>query len=147
MQLHRRQRVKDPNVPSNAPLATLALAAMLLGTGVLIVLFGGDTDAAHQLLAVVIAALPALLAAGYAERTSRDVRNGTVVEKARQGARKALEDHHVLQESSPAVQGALAGQQASMEALARLLNSAAADGGTVTLTTERTGDSHGQDKS
>lgn len=79
---------------SNLPKVALITAAALTVAGV--IFFGAAGN--HNALAVVVAStVPSLLAAGFAERASRDIRNGTVTEKARQGATEALEETGVIQ--------------------------------------------------
>lgn len=118
----KHPRERDPNVPPNAPVAALGTAALLIVAGVVLVLSGhGGANDGSLLVGLVVTTIPSLLAAGYAERASRDVRNGTVTEKARQGARKAIQDAGVVTREGPAVQAALTAQAASTAALTALL--------------------------
>lgn len=118
----RRPRVKDPNVPPNAPYAAMGTAALLILSGVALVMTGhGGANDGSLLVGLVVTTIPSLLAAGYAERASRDVRNGTVTEKARQGAHKAITEAGVVTRDGPAVQAALSAQAASTAALTALL--------------------------
>lgn len=120
--MNRRRKAKDPNVPPNAPIAAMGTAAVLILAGVAVVMTGhGGANDGSLLVGLVVTTIPSLLAAGYAERASRDVRNGTVTEKARQGARKAIEEAGVVTRDGPAVQAALSAQAASTAALTALL--------------------------
>lgn len=119
---HRSRKVKDPNVPPNAPYAAMGTAALLIIAGVVLVLSGhGGANDGSLLVGLVVTTIPSLLAAGYAERASRDVRNGTVTEKARQGAHKAISEAGVVTREGPAVQAAMTAQAASTAALTALL--------------------------
>ncbi len=118
----RQRRRKDPNVPKNAPLFAMGTALLLTVAGVVVVVTGnGGKNDGSLLVGLVVTTIPSLLAAGYAERTSRDVRNGTVQEKARQGTRQAIEDAGVVTRDGPAVSAAIAAQSASTAALTALL--------------------------
>lgn len=84
----------------NFPRAALTAAACLVGLVVALVAIlavsGSLNDKATPLVVSIIGmvagVVPGLVAATYAERASRDIRNGTVVEKAREGAVKAFHD-------------------------------------------------------
>lgn len=118
----RRPREDNTNVPKNAPIFALAAAVVMLlaGAGVVVSGNGGKNDGS-LLVGLVVTTIPSLIAAGYAERTSRDVRNGTVTEKARQGTRKAIEEAGVVTRDGPVVEAALTSQAASTAALTALL--------------------------
>jgi hypothetical protein len=78
----------------NAPRFALTTALVLIGGAAVGFTVAKDT----QSLAIVVAAtVPSLLAAAFAERASRDIRNGTVTEKAREGAVEALQETGVVQ--------------------------------------------------
>ena len=95
--------------PSSTPLVSLGTLGLLLGTGLVLVLTGkADKGSGLTLLAIVLGNLPGAIAAIYAERTSRDVRNGVVVDKSRQGAVAALADTQLVPEDNEAVQSARA---------------------------------------
>lgn len=84
----------------NAPRTALMAAAVLLGLAVTLVAILAMTGSLNDrstplvvaIVSMVVTTVPGLVAATYAERASRDLRNGTVVEKARQGAVKAFHD-------------------------------------------------------
>lgn len=84
----------------NFPKAALTAAAALVGMVVVLVGVLAFTDSLDDratplvvsLLGMVATIVPGLVAATYSERASRDIRNGTVVEKAREGAVRALHD-------------------------------------------------------
>jgi hypothetical protein len=82
------------NAYSNTPRIALITAAVLIGGAVATFAVVQDSEG----LAIVVAStVPSLLAAAFAERASRDIRNGTVTEKAREGAVEALQDTGVVQ--------------------------------------------------
>lgn len=79
---------------SNTPRIALITAALLIGGAAVALALARDTES----LAIIVAStVPSLLAAAFAERASRDIRNGTVTEKARQGATTALKETGVVQ--------------------------------------------------
>lgn len=91
-----------PTVRTNLPtVAALAAAVILFGLviGLVIMLANGEgldsdsTPIVVSLVGVVITAVPALIGAAFSERASKDIRNGTVTAKARQGASEALVMH------------------------------------------------------
>lgn len=84
----------------NFPRAALTAAAALFGMVCVLVgvlAFTGKLDdratpLVVSLLGMVATIVPGLVAATYSERASRDIRNGTVVAKAREGAVQAFAD-------------------------------------------------------
>lgn len=80
-------------VAAAAAVALVATVGLLVG--VLAVTGSLDSNATPlvvTLVGMVVSVVPALVGAIFSERASRDIRNGTVVEKAREGAALALED-------------------------------------------------------
>lgn len=112
-------------VPKNMPLWSLLSAVLLVITlGVVILVTPVDKLSASQtgiFIALIVSSVPSLLAAAYAERTSRDVRNGTVVEKAREGAVMAIQETEVLTQSGPVATASLETSAAATVALTELL--------------------------
>jgi len=88
------------NFPRTALVAALSLTALVVGlVGVLAVtdsLTETATPLVVSLISLVAGTVPGLVAATYAERASRDIRNGTVVAKAKEGAVQALQDPAAL---------------------------------------------------
>jgi glycerol-3-phosphate acyltransferase PlsY len=88
-------------VPKNMPVWSLLSAIVLivvLGTVVLLTPIEKLSDPQVAIFfALVVSAVPTLLAAAYAERTSRDIRNGTVVAKVVE----AIEEAQVLTRKGP----------------------------------------------
>lgn len=78
-------------IKRGVPWSTLALLAILIGALVGLS-FAPDTTPVHDILPILSGALPGLLAAAYAERTSRNLHNGVVEEKAKEGAMQALQE-------------------------------------------------------
>lgn len=102
----------------STPFYTLATTLIFLAAAVVLAL----TDAANAgggavLLAFLISTMPSLVAAGFSERVSRDVRNGTIVEKARQGTVQALAETGV----TDAIEQGRQTTPAALEALTALL--------------------------
>jgi hypothetical protein len=88
-------------VPKNMPVWSLLSAVALIVVLAAVVLFSPVDKLSDPQVAIfftlVISAVPTLLAAAYAERTSRDIRNGTVVAKVVE----AIEEAQVLTRKGP----------------------------------------------
>lgn len=110
---------RRPAIAPNTPHYTLAAAVVLVVVGVAAAYVTDNRQSMTTLLGLIATTVPSLLAAGYAERASRDIRNGTVTEKARQGSVRAMEEVGVVDvvEASNRGQGTLL----AMQALAALL--------------------------
>lgn len=123
----------DHNVPvrrrDNVPFLALGSAAVFLAFGVLALVFvdTSDTDKGTNLAVViglVVTTVPSLVAAAFAERASRDIRNGTVTAKAKEGTRQALDETGVTEVAHNALATtpeSLTALRASNDALALLL--------------------------
>lgn len=75
---------------NRVPWTTVAVACAVIAAVTVLIIEG---DGNSGVITVLVGLLPAMLVgAGYAERNSRDIRNGTVVEKAKQGATQALQE-------------------------------------------------------
>lgn len=74
----------------NFPWTTVAVFAILVVAVVVLSVTGATRN--ELVLTSLLALIPGTLAAGYAERTNRDVRNGVVQEKAKEGAKQALNE-------------------------------------------------------
>lgn len=85
-----------PNV-KNMPWTTVVLLAILVVAAVVLIVFGNGKGDSTTLLSILIGAIPALFASGYAERNARDIRNGVLTEKAKEGATQALHETGVTQ--------------------------------------------------
>lgn len=121
----RPYREDRPNV-TNAPIYALGSAVLMLGAGAVVVMSGhGGANGGNLLIGLVVTTIPSLIAAAFAERTARDVRNGTVTEKARLGASKAISEAGVVTRDGPAVQAAMQASAASTAALTTLLQNLA----------------------
>lgn len=106
----------NPNPPqpvTNAPVYSIITIALFLASMTVIIVTGHTGDGG-LLIGLGISTLPSLVASVYAERTARDVRNGVVQEKARQGASEAIQEHKVVTRDGP-------GMTLAMESLAELL--------------------------
>lgn len=100
------------------PLYSLGTAALFVVAAVVVLVSGeGNRGNGALLVIALVTTLPSLVAAGFAERVSRDVRNGVIVEKVREGSRKALDDTGVTQ----AVTDGQSTTPAALLALTRLL--------------------------
>lgn len=84
--------------PVSTPLYTLGTAVVFVIVGAVLLVTGvGKEGNGLLLLGFIVSTLPSLVASAFSERVSRDVRNGTVMEKAKEGARKALDETGVTQ--------------------------------------------------
>lgn len=78
-------------IPKVAVMA--AVVALILIAAVLVLYDDkGDRNTA-KVIGLIVTTIPGLLALGFAERASRDIRNGTLVAKSKQGASAALKEH------------------------------------------------------
>lgn len=105
---------------SNTPVVAIVCATILLAVALAaVVLVDGNSRELELLVGAVLTTVPSLGAVWYAERASRDIRNGVVEDKARKGTRRALEETGVTE----VVEAAGRGQSTllAMEALASLL--------------------------
>lgn len=112
-------------MPKNMPLWSLLSAVVLIITlGFVILTMPADKLSTSQLgifIALIASTVPSLIASAYAERTSRDVRNGVVAEKAREGAVMAINETEVLTQSGPVATASLETSAAATVALTELL--------------------------
>lgn len=114
-------REDRPNV-TNAPVYALGSAVICLAAGVVVVLSGnGGKNGGALLIGLVVSTIPSLIAAAFSERVARDVRNGTVTEKARKGAHMALAEAGVVTREGPVARAALEANAAHTAALLALL--------------------------
>lgn len=95
-------------MPKNAPVLSIGAAVLFIIGAVAVVVSGhGDAGGGALIVGLVVSTIPSLIAAAFAERVSRDVRNGTVTEKARQGAHKALAEAGVVTNNGAVTNAAL----------------------------------------
>lgn len=101
------QHYTPTNGARTAVLATLGLVGVVaVLIGVLAVTGSLDdraTPLVVSLVGMVVAVVPATLGAVFSERASRDIRNGTVAAKAREGAVQAIREEQVLTRTGPVV--------------------------------------------
>lgn len=74
------------------PIASIAAAVVFLVVGTILVIYGTSGNVA-VLLTLIVTTIPALIAAAYSERTSRDLdtlKSGNISEPAR----TALDEYH-----------------------------------------------------
>jgi hypothetical protein len=111
--------LKPPAAVTRQPIyALVALVAFLASTVTVIVTGNADSPLFWP---IVAGSVPSLVAAIAAERASRDIRNGTIVEKAREGAVQAIEETEVLTRNGPVVAKQLDTLAANTAALTTLL--------------------------
>jgi len=101
--------------PSNTPLYTMIATVICIVAGVALVIFGPAGSAeVTTLIGLLATTIPSIVSSLFSERASRDIRNGVLVEKVKQGAEQAIEESQVIRRDGPVVAAELA-------ALARLL--------------------------
>lgn len=88
---------KSKGLAHNTPHYAIAATVFLIGVGVIAATLTNNDASLSLLIGLIVTTVPSLIAAGFAERASRDIRNGTVTEKAREGAEQALNDTGVVQ--------------------------------------------------
>lgn len=111
---------RTPTVRTNTPLYSFLSLVVFVGAMVALIVTDHASDSG-VLLAVVVSTLPSLVAAISSERTARDIRNGVVQDKARQGAHEAIAEAEVLTRPGPVVQSHLQAQTAQLAALTAML--------------------------
>lgn len=105
----------SPNRISNVPLYSLIATIALVVAAVVLVIFAPpDKQGFTVLLGLLVTTIPSVVASIYSERASRDIRNGILVEKAKEGAKEAIAESQVLTRTGPVV-------SAELRALSRLL--------------------------
>lgn len=106
----------SPRRPANRPVWAFAALAVFVASLTILYATGRDSGAAIY-IALIAANLPTLVAAVASEQAARDIRNGTVAEKARQGAVDAIKSEGVLVRSGPVALASMQASQAQLEAL------------------------------
>jgi hypothetical protein len=85
------------NAPMIAALCAAVMLVLILVGGIVMLSMGKGLDDRSTplvvtLLGVVVTSVPALISAAFSERASKDIRNGTLVAKSREGAAQALDE-------------------------------------------------------
>ena len=112
--------MNDLKAVTNTPIYSLIAFALMIGFAVIVVVTGhGEDDGGALLIGLAVTTIPSLVAALYSERTSRDVRNGVVVEKVRQGTHVALKESGVQEVVDMSQRGETT--LVAMQALTKLL--------------------------
>lgn len=101
-------------------LAVITVIAFLF-TAVVLILFSNPSESPETMTVIqlVVMTVPGLIAAAFAERASRDIRNGVIEEKAKEGAKQALDEKGVTEVVEASQRGATT--VLAMQALTRLL--------------------------
>lgn len=101
---------------SSTPFYAMICIVVMIVAAVVLLLFSNPATAPSLTIVIglIVTSIPSLVAAFHAERASRDIRNGVVVEKVKQGATQAIEESQVLTRTGPVA-------TASLTALTRLL--------------------------
>lgn len=107
-------------LPANTPIIAAGLAAVFAVVAGLAVITGHGSDALVRYLGL---AIPGLVAAAFAERADKAVRNGIVAEKVEEATTHALVKHGVVTRDGPLAQQSieaaktLAAQTAALQKL------------------------------
>jgi hypothetical protein len=117
------------SVRTNLPVFTLGAAVIFVMLAILGFIFipANNVIAQETLVGLIVTTVPSLIAAAFAERTGRDVRNGVMEQKVKDGATKALRETGVTDVVDASGRGAssaaaIAALTASTTALNTLVN-------------------------
>lgn len=117
------------------PIVTLTFATVFVALCIFGFIFIPQNNAAAQetLVGIMIGTVPSLIAASFAERTNRDVRNGVVEQKVKDGATRALKETGVTDVVEASGRGASSAAAvnaliASTQALTTIINDRRNDG-------------------
>lgn len=102
---------------TNLPLFTLGAVCVLVALGIIAAIFipARNQSTVDLLVTMIIASVPGMIGAAYSERNSRDMRNGVLEQKAKDGATKALQETGVTDTVDASGRGAVAAK--AIEAL------------------------------
>lgn len=96
---------KDIPPRTNVPVIALASAVLLLIVVILVLSLTPSertgTPVFVTVVGLVVSTVPSLIAAAFAERVSKDVRNGTLVQKTKQATHEALQEAGVVTHDAP----------------------------------------------
>lgn len=107
--------MSNTNIPprTNVPIVSLISGTVLLAVVVIVLAFANPDRTSTPLFATVIGlvvtTVPSLIAAAYAERVSKDVRNGTLVQKTKQATHEAIREAGLITRDGPAMTLAMEG--------------------------------------
>jgi hypothetical protein len=114
---------------TNLPIFTLTAAVAFVFLAIMGFIFIPEHNVIAQetLVGLIVTTVPSLIAAAFSERTGRDVRNGVVEQKAKDGATKALRETGVTDVVEASGRGAssaaaIEALTASTQALTTLIN-------------------------
>lgn len=114
------------------PLYSLIALIIFISAAVMLLIFGDASNAETiTIISVMLANIPALVASFMSERNNNAIQNGTVVEKAKQGAVQAIQEQQVMTRTGPVETTQL---RALTELLDRMQN---VEGRTTTLETDK----------
>ncbi len=104
-----------------APILAVITVALFMASAVALLVLSDpeSSPSTGAIIGLIVTSIPSLLAAAFSERASRDIRNGVVQNKAREGAMQALQETGVTEVVELTARGQTAAL--SMQALARLL--------------------------
>lgn len=90
-----RQRPYGPNSLPVATIGAVVILIAIVAASVVALAIAGKVNAETTpwivaVMGIVTTTIPSLIAAGFAERAAKDIRNGTVTEKAKIGSVQAL---------------------------------------------------------
>ena len=112
--------IPTPTRGSNLPLYSLGAACLFLAAAVVLTVTGHMQDN-PALIGVTVTTIPSLLAASYAEKNSRDIHNGVVTQRAKEGAKQAITEAQVVTRDGPLASTHMASMQATVQALTDIL--------------------------
>jgi hypothetical protein len=79
---------------TNTPVFSLLAAILLIGLAIvgLVVVPDSRQNQLYIIVGLIVTTVPSLIAASYAERIGKDIRNGVLTQKVQEGAQAALDD-------------------------------------------------------
>lgn len=96
-----------PRPSTNLPLLSLGAAVLFVALAVLALVFVPKDDQRLTqvvlLVGLVVSTVPSLIASAYSERTSKDMRNGVMIQQVKVGTKQALTEHNVVTRDGPYV--------------------------------------------
>jgi hypothetical protein len=93
--------VREYNGTTNKPLYAMFTTALLVVASVVLIVTDNAGEYGPLFVLLIIGNLPGVISAIFAEKASRDIRNGTVTEKSRQGTHQALQEAGVVTREGP----------------------------------------------
>jgi hypothetical protein len=103
------------------PIYATAVTVVCIVAAVVLVLFADpENQGTITVIGLIVSTLPSLIASFFAERTSRDVRNGVLVDKVAEGTAQAIKSEGVVVRDGPVVSAELRALSALLQQNTRI---------------------------